>query len=204
MPRAPSGCPDDAPAAWLVTTINSAELIKHASNSFLAVKISYANMVADLAESLGADIEEVMRAVGMDPRIGPSFLHPGLGFGGFCLPKDLQAFVYLAEKSGVDFSMLKEAEKINKKRIDHFMEKIRRASVGSERKADRRSRSCIQTKHRRHPLRPGHRSDPAIDHRKAHESAPSIPKPWKKRIRCCRRFTTQNQPMKQPRAPRHC
>jgi UDPglucose 6-dehydrogenase len=120
-------CPDVPLPAWLVTTINSAELIKHASNSFLAVKISYANMVADLAEKLGADIEEVVRAVGMDPRIGPSFFHTGIGFGGFCLPKDLQAFVHLAEKSGVDFSMLREAENINKRRIDRFMEKIRRA-----------------------------------------------------------------------------
>jgi UDPglucose 6-dehydrogenase len=84
-------------------------------------------MVADLAERLGADIEEVARAVGMDPRIGPSFLKAGLGFGGFCLPKDLQAFVHLAERSGVDFSLLKEVEKINRKRIEHFIEKIRRA-----------------------------------------------------------------------------
>jgi UDPglucose 6-dehydrogenase len=122
-----SACPDGAPPQWLVTTINSAELIKHASNSFLAMKISYANMVADLAERLGANVEEVVRAVGMDPRIGPSFLNPGLGFGGFCLPKDLQAFVYLAERSGVDFSMLKEAEKINRRRIDRFIEKMRRA-----------------------------------------------------------------------------
>jgi UDPglucose 6-dehydrogenase len=114
-------------APIIVTDINSAELIKHASNSFLAVKISYANMVADLAEKLGADIEEVVRAVGMDPRIGPSFFHAGIGFGGFCLPKDLQAFVHLAEKSGVDFSMLKEAENINKRRIELFVEKIRRA-----------------------------------------------------------------------------
>jgi UDPglucose 6-dehydrogenase len=120
-------CPDGPAPAWLVTTINSAELIKHASNSFLAVKISYANMVADLAERLGADVEQVVRAVGMDPRIGPSFLNAGLGFGGFCLPKDLQAFVHLAERSGVDFTMLKEVEKINRKRIDHFLAKIRRA-----------------------------------------------------------------------------
>jgi len=84
-------CPEAPAPAWLVTTINSAELIKHASNSFLALKISYANMVADLAERLGADIEEVMKAVGMDPRIGKHFLNAGLGFGGFCLPKDLQA-----------------------------------------------------------------------------------------------------------------
>ena len=120
-------CPEGPLPAWLVTTINSAELIKHASNSFLAVKISYANMVADLAERLGADVEEVVRAVGMDPRIGRSFLSAGLGFGGFCLPKDLQAFVHLAERSGVDFTMLKEVERINRKRIDRFIEKIRSA-----------------------------------------------------------------------------
>jgi UDPglucose 6-dehydrogenase len=120
-------CPSGPPPAWVVTTINSAELIKHASNSFLALKISYANMVSDLAEKLGADIGEVVRAMGMDPRIGPSFLSAGLGFGGFCLPKDLQAFVHLADRSGVNFSMLREAEKINKKRIGHFFEKMRSA-----------------------------------------------------------------------------
>ncbi|HWG59128.1 MAG TPA: UDP-glucose/GDP-mannose dehydrogenase family protein [Candidatus Acidoferrales bacterium] len=120
-------CPDATAPSWLVTTINSAELIKHASNSFLAMKISYANMLADLSERLGADVEQVVRAVGMDPRIGPNFLKAGLGFGGFCLPKDLQAFVHLAERSGVDFSLLKEVERVNRKRIDRFMEKIRHA-----------------------------------------------------------------------------
>jgi len=120
-------CPDGAAPSWLVTTINSAELIKHASNSFLALKISYANMVSELAEKLGADIDEVVRAMGLDPRIGRSFLSAGLGFGGFCLPKDLQAFVHLAERSGVDFSMLREAEKINKQRIDRCIEKLRSA-----------------------------------------------------------------------------
>ena len=120
-------CPARPAPEWLVTTINSAELIKHASNSFLALKISYANMVADLAEKLGADISEVVRAMGLDPRIGRSFLSAGLGFGGFCLPKDLQAFVHLAERSGVDFSMLREVEKINKRRIDRCIEKLRSA-----------------------------------------------------------------------------
>jgi UDPglucose 6-dehydrogenase len=120
-------CPAGPAPGWLVTTINSAELIKHASNSFLALKISYANMLADLAERLGADIGEVVRAMGLDPRIGPSFLSAGLGFGGFCLPKDLQAFVHLAERSGVDFTMLREAERINKGRIDRFVEKLRGA-----------------------------------------------------------------------------
>jgi UDPglucose 6-dehydrogenase len=118
-------CPAAKRPAWLVTTINSAELIKHASNSFLAIKISYANMVSDLAEKLGANIEEVMNGVGLDPRIGRHFFKPGLGFGGFCLPKDLQAFVRLAERHGVDFSMLREAERINRQRIDNFVEKLR-------------------------------------------------------------------------------
>jgi UDPglucose 6-dehydrogenase len=120
-------CPDAPTPHFLVTTINSAELIKHASNSFLAMKISYANMVADLAEKLGADIEEVMRAMGMDPRIGTSFLKAGLGFGGFCLPKDVQAFIHLAERSGVDFTLLREAERVNTRRIDRFSDKVREA-----------------------------------------------------------------------------
>jgi UDPglucose 6-dehydrogenase len=110
-----------------VTTVNSAELIKHASNSFLALKVSYANAIADLCEKLGANVEEVTRAMGMDPRIGPQFLRAGLGFGGFCLPKDIQAFIRLAERSGVDFALLKEAERINKQRIDYFLEKVRGA-----------------------------------------------------------------------------
>ncbi|MFZ0819236.1 MAG: UDP-glucose/GDP-mannose dehydrogenase family protein [Candidatus Acidiferrales bacterium] len=118
-------CPPLAPAKFVVTTINSAELIKHASNSFLALKISYANLVSDLCEKLGANIEEVTRAMGMDPRIGPQFLKAGIGFGGFCLPKDVQAFIRLAEKSSVDFGMLKEAERVNKSRVDAFVERVR-------------------------------------------------------------------------------
>jgi UDPglucose 6-dehydrogenase len=122
-----SPCPATDPPTLVVTTINSAELIKHASNSFLAMKISYANMIADVCEKVGGDIKEVTRAMGLDQRIGPRFLEAGLGFGGFCLPKDVQAFIRLAERSGVDFSMLKEAELVNKRRIDHFFEKIRQA-----------------------------------------------------------------------------
>jgi UDPglucose 6-dehydrogenase len=119
-------CPPAEPKL-LVTTINSAELIKHASNSYLALKISYANVLADLCERLGANVEEVTQAVGLDPRIGPQFLRAGLGFGGFCLPKDIQAFIRLAERAGVDFRLLKEVEQVNKQRIELFLEKIRRA-----------------------------------------------------------------------------
>jgi len=118
-------CPESRVTSFLVTTIASAELIKHASNSFLGLKISYANVLADLCEKLGANVDEVTQAVGLDPRIGRQFLSAGLGFGGFCLPKDIQAFIHLAEREGVDFSMLKEVEKINKRRIDQLMEKVR-------------------------------------------------------------------------------
>lgn len=120
-------CPTNTTSELLVTTINSAELIKHASNSFLALKISYANVIADLCERIGADVEEVTHAMGLDPRIGTQFLKAGLGFGGFCFPKDIQAFIHLSASVGVDFEMLKAAERVNKQRIDRYFEKIRKA-----------------------------------------------------------------------------
>jgi len=120
-------CPDIHKVEFLVTTISSAELIKHASNSFLALKISYANAVADLCEKLGGNVEEVTHAIGLDPRIGTQFLKAGLGFGGFCFPKDIQAFISLAATVGIDFEILKAAERVNKQRIDRFMEKINKA-----------------------------------------------------------------------------
>jgi UDPglucose 6-dehydrogenase len=119
-----SPCPPAVKPEFLVTTIASAELIKHASNSFLGLKISYANVLSDLCERLGGNVEEVTRAVGLDPRIGPQFLKAGLGFGGFCLPKDIQAFAHLAETVGVDFGLLREAERVNRQRIERLMEKI--------------------------------------------------------------------------------
>ena len=120
-------CPDGKEAEFLVTTISSAELIKHASNSFLALKISYANVLADLCEQIGANVEEVTHAIGLDPRIGTQFLKAGLGFGGFCFPKDIQAFISLAATVGVDFEILKAAERVNKQRIERFLGKINRA-----------------------------------------------------------------------------
>jgi UDPglucose 6-dehydrogenase len=120
-------CPPGQKAEFLVTTINSAELIKHASNSFLALKISYANVIADLCEKIGANVEEVTHAMGLDPRIGAQFLKAGLGYGGFCFPKDVQAFIHLAAKVGVEFDILKAAERVNKQRINAFFEKIHQA-----------------------------------------------------------------------------
>jgi UDPglucose 6-dehydrogenase len=120
-------CPPSRRAEFLVTTINSAELIKHASNSFLALKISYANVIADLCEKIGANVEEVTHAMGLDARIGGQFLKAGLGYGGFCFPKDVQAFIHLSASVGVDFDILKATERVNKQRIDRFFEKIRQA-----------------------------------------------------------------------------
>jgi UDPglucose 6-dehydrogenase len=120
-------CPTGHAGELLVTTINSAELIKHASNSFLALKISYANVIADLCERIGADVEEVTHAMGLDPRIGTQFLKAGLGFGGFCFPKDIQAFIHLSSSVGIDFEMLKAAEQVNKERIERYFEKIHKA-----------------------------------------------------------------------------
>src|SRR5437763_14773753 len=126
-PMHQNGCPAEPKAEFLVTTINSAELIKHASNSFLALKISYANVIADLCEKLDGNVEQVTHAMGLDPRIGTQFLKAGLGFGGFCFPKDLQAFIHLAGTVGVNFDILKAAERVNKQRIDKFFDKVRQA-----------------------------------------------------------------------------
>jgi len=114
--------PFDAP--MIVTDINSAELIKHASNSFLALKISYANALAVLCEATGANIQEVTQGIGMDPRIGRRFLQAGLGFGGSCFPKDLSAFIKIAEQVGYDFRLLKEVQRINAEAMDRFVKKI--------------------------------------------------------------------------------
>ena len=119
-------CPSREAPQFFVTDTGSAELIKHASNSFLAMKISFINMVANLCEAVGADVTKVAQGMGLDPRIGAAFLSPGIGFGGFCFPKDVQAFIRIAEKSGCDFSLLKEVEKINQSRLERFVEKIRR------------------------------------------------------------------------------
>ncbi len=111
-------------APIIVTDINSAELIKHASNSFLALKISYINAIAVLCEATGANIQEVANGMGMDERIGRRFLQASLGFGGSCFPKDLSAFIKIAEQVGYDFRMLKEVQQINAAQMDRFVKKI--------------------------------------------------------------------------------
>src|SRR5712672_1886748 len=111
-------------APIIVTDINSAELIKHASNSFLALKISYINAISVLCEAAGANVQEVANGMGMDDRIGRRFLNASLGFGGSCFPKDLSAFIKIAEQVGYDFGLLKEVQKINAEQMNRFVKKI--------------------------------------------------------------------------------
>ncbi len=111
-------------APIIVTDINSAELIKHASNSFLALKISYINAISVLCEATGANVQEVANGMGMDERIGRRFLQASLGFGGSCFPKDLSAFIKIAEQVGYDFRLLKEVQQINAAQMDRFVKKI--------------------------------------------------------------------------------
>jgi len=111
-------------APIIVTDINSAELIKHAANSFLALKISYINAVSVICEASGANVQEVANGIGLDARIGRRFLDAGLGFGGSCFPKDLSAFIKISEQLGYDFGLLKEVQRINAGQMERFFKKI--------------------------------------------------------------------------------
>lgn len=117
--------PIDAP--FIVTDVKSAELIKHASNSFLAAKISFANALARICELSGANIDQVTRGMGLDFRIGKHFLKAGVGYGGSCFPKDVSAFIAIADDLGYDFGLMKEVEKVNKQAKQLFLKKIEKA-----------------------------------------------------------------------------
>jgi len=112
-------------APILVTDINSAELIKHAANSFLALKISYINAISAICEASGADVEKVADGIGMDHRIGRDFLDAGIGYGGSCFPKDIAAFITISDRLGVPFELLKEVQRINQAQKERFLKAIR-------------------------------------------------------------------------------
>jgi UDPglucose 6-dehydrogenase len=123
----PGACNAENPAKLLVTSAQSAEIIKHASNAFLALKISFINAVANLAEAVDADIEDISEGMGLDSRIGPRFLRAGLGYGGSCFPKDVAAFHQVAQQYGVDFQLLREIRKINETQKEVFFNKVLQA-----------------------------------------------------------------------------
>jgi len=111
----------------IITSRKSAEIIKHASNSFLALKISYINLVARICEKVGADVEEVALGMGLDKRISYQFLNAGLGYGGSCFPKDVKAFIKIAQDLGIETKLLETIEEINQQQRKIFIEKIRAA-----------------------------------------------------------------------------
>jgi UDPglucose 6-dehydrogenase len=111
-------------APIVVTDIKSAELIKHASNSFLALKISYANALAAVCEKAGANVQEVVRGMGMDARIGPQFLQAGIGYGGSCFPKDVAAFESISKDLGYEFGLLREVQRVNREARERFVKKV--------------------------------------------------------------------------------
>ncbi|MBP7148395.1 MAG: UDP-glucose/GDP-mannose dehydrogenase family protein [Acidobacteria bacterium] len=113
------------------TRRRAAELVKYASNAFLAVKISYINEIADLCEKVGVDVHDVARGMGLDQRIGRKFLHPGPGFGGSCFPKDTHAILATAEEHGTDLNIIQAAVDVNRRRPVQMVEKIR-AALGGE------------------------------------------------------------------------
>jgi UDPglucose 6-dehydrogenase len=115
------------PAPIIVTSTKSAELIKHACNAFLATKISFINAVASICEAVGADVQQVCQGIGSDPRIGPRFLNPGVGYGGSCFPKDLTAFRAVAREYGYEFRLLDEVIRINDEQRQRFVRKVREA-----------------------------------------------------------------------------
>ena len=127
-PNAIQGCcSENKPPPLLLTSTKSAEIIKHASNAFLALKISFINAVSNLCEAADANVEQVALGIGLDSRIGSKFLRPGIGYGGSCFPKDVAAFRSVAEQMGVDFTLLSEVEKINVNQKKRFLSKIRSA-----------------------------------------------------------------------------
>ena len=121
----PGSCSVAHPPPLLLTFTKSAEIIKHASNAFLALKISFINAVSNLCEATDANVEQVARGMGLDGRIGPRFLRPGIGYGGSCFPKDVAAFRSVADQLGIDFSLLAEVEKINAQQKKRFLNKVR-------------------------------------------------------------------------------
>ena len=111
-------------APIVVTNINSAEIIKHASNSFLATKISFINAISQICDRVGADVLKVAEGMGLDKRIGRSFLNAGIGYGGSCFPKDVDAFIRLSEKSGYRFNLLNEVRNVNEQQKAYFVKLI--------------------------------------------------------------------------------
>ena len=173
-------------APIIVTDINSAELIKHASNSFLALKISYINAISVLCEATGANVQEVANGMGMDERIGRRFLDASLGFGGSCFPKDLSAFIKIAEQVGYDFGLLKEVQQINAGADGPVREEDPATRSGCSRTRPSACWAWRSSRTRTTSACPPPSSFASACKRKAPSCASTIPRPWRRPRPCSR------------------
>ena len=158
-PGAVPGMCAGAPAKLLVTSTQSAEIIKHASNAFLAMKISFINAVANLAEAVDADIEDIAAGIGLDSRIGPKFLRAGLGYGGSCFPKDVAAFHWVAQERGVNFAIARGSPQDQRHAKGSVLQQSALGALDSARQAAGSAGPGIQGRHGRHPRFAGHCDD---------------------------------------------
>ena len=149
IPR-PEAAREKGAPRLLITSTKSAEIIKHASNAFLAMKISFINAVASICESVGANVQQVCDGIGTDSRIGPRFLNPGIGYGGSCFPKDLMAFRAVAKENGYDFRLLEEVIRINEDQRHPILAQGAERVVDSEGKTAGRAGAGVQGRDRRY------------------------------------------------------
>ena len=163
----------------IITDVHSAEIIKYASNAFLATKISFINEIANLCELAGGDVTQVMKGMGLDPRIGAAFLNAGLGYGGSCFPKDTDALIQTAAALGYEFRMLRAVVDVNRERV----QRLRRARSGKvldplDGRVDRGAGAGLQAQDGRHARGAERRADPAAGRGRAPACAPTTRSPW--------------------------
>ena len=152
----------------IITDLPSAEVIKYASNAFLAAKISFINAIANICESAGADVTQVMKGMGLDNRIGGAFLQAGLGYGGSCFPKDVDSLIHTAGRLGYDFKLLKSVVEINRERAARLVEMVRKVLGPMDDKTVAVLGLAVQAQYRRHARGQERRGDPAAPRRRRH------------------------------------
>ena len=171
-------------APIMVMDLASAELCKYAANAILATRISFMNEIANVCEAFGADVDQVRKAIGADRRIGPSFLFPGIGFGGSCFPKDIKALIKFSGDKGYDFQTLKAVERVNDAQKIRFVSKLESHFGSLKEPDDRRLGPVVQAADRRHARSAGDSADPQAAARRARKCRRSIRRqsPWRSRF----------------------
>ena len=178
----------------MITDLRTAEMIKYASNAFLATRISFINEIASICEKLGADVKEVAAGMGYDKRIGRAFLEAGLGYGGSCFPKDVKALEYMAAANGCHPQLLRAVMEINRDQRRQVVLKLRQRAGPPERQDDRRAGPVLQAQHRRHARRAVGRDHRPAAARRRDRSRPTIRWPWPTPAAICPTSPTATTP----------